>query len=628
MAIEFNCPNCNAFYRLDDKFAGKMGKCTKCQKAILIPFRSTAGPDKAAPSAGAVDAEALAAAAFAEVAPPPEKVAEAQAAAKKIAVTCQHCDFKFEVDASMAGKNTQCPDCKKLIRVAKPVEDKPADWRSTASNKPSMAKSDEPVPSGAWETQRKGVSAGALIDAGAVEEEPEDDEDKRDRRIRRIKQGLYGFALLGIVVFLVSYLWKGRQEGKQEKWMDKAVAEMEDKNEGSKKLEYQAAIHRFAGEYYVRSAKNRDDLTAALKFFDRSRDDLQKLPPANPDRNAMLIELGLAIVVCGGDSKEIGEERRLPWDKVYPLIRKCLDKIAPTESELRSRSMRMLTRRLTEREQAMLAVTVARLCSTDADQSEMIGRVGIELFLIGKKDLAEQVLSKAPEGQSPALTALWLALHPDQDLPPKNFPHVAPPPAKGAGVLSRESRLAYAEGRALQGRMDDARRIAELPGGDRLEAIVHVAAAAVDTGRADVAAAVLEKLAETIKNDSKGLIAGSWLMERGVELAARANRLDIAQAILDLMKEDATKAWAKLEVLRIKLAAQRKEKADETWVEIIEKPEDASLASALARAEVARHNAAISERAYTKTVEAMPKGTIRPFGYAGTALGGQDPRPK
>ena len=98
MAIEFNCPHCAAFYRLDERFAGKMGKCknAKCQKAILIPFRSTAGT-------GGVDAEALAAAAFAEEAPPPEKVAAAKEQAKKIAVTCQHCDFKFDVDESMAG---------------------------------------------------------------------------------------------------------------------------------------------------------------------------------------------------------------------------------------------------------------------------------------------------------------------------------------------------------------------------------------------------------------------------------------------------------------------------------------------------------------------------------------------
>jgi len=44
MAIEFTCPRCGSFYRLDEKFAGKTGKCknAKCQQAILIPPRSTA----------------------------------------------------------------------------------------------------------------------------------------------------------------------------------------------------------------------------------------------------------------------------------------------------------------------------------------------------------------------------------------------------------------------------------------------------------------------------------------------------------------------------------------------------------------------------------------------------------
>jgi hypothetical protein len=43
MAIECNCPHCAAFYRLDERFAGKMGRCKngKCQQSILIPFHST-----------------------------------------------------------------------------------------------------------------------------------------------------------------------------------------------------------------------------------------------------------------------------------------------------------------------------------------------------------------------------------------------------------------------------------------------------------------------------------------------------------------------------------------------------------------------------------------------------------
>jgi hypothetical protein len=42
MAIKFNCPHCAVFYRLDESFAGKMGKCmnTECQHSIVTPFCS------------------------------------------------------------------------------------------------------------------------------------------------------------------------------------------------------------------------------------------------------------------------------------------------------------------------------------------------------------------------------------------------------------------------------------------------------------------------------------------------------------------------------------------------------------------------------------------------------------
>ncbi|MEJ7595682.1 MAG: hypothetical protein WKF77_29580, partial [Planctomycetaceae bacterium] len=37
MAIEFNCPYCTATIRVPDAYAGKQGRCPKCDTKLLIP---------------------------------------------------------------------------------------------------------------------------------------------------------------------------------------------------------------------------------------------------------------------------------------------------------------------------------------------------------------------------------------------------------------------------------------------------------------------------------------------------------------------------------------------------------------------------------------------------------------
>ncbi len=629
MAIEFNCPHCGAFYKLDEKFAGKMGKCknAKCQQQILIPFRSTASTAQPVPPKK-IDAETLAAAAFSEE--PAVKKEAAAAPAKQIGITCQFCDHKFQVDSAMQGKNTTCPECGKIIRVQKIIEDKPADWRSKAGGRPSMAKATEPVPAGVWDGERKGVSVQALQKAGALEVEV-DEEESRERRMRRLKQILYGSALLGIVIFAVVYLLKMKKDRKEEGWMERAVAEIESPNEGSKKSDFRAAIYAYAGEYRVRAAQKPEELEAARKLFDKARDELQRLPETDPDRNAMLGELGAALVVCGGTAAEISEDRRLAWDKVHPLIRRCLDKIPADQSELRTRSLRLLTRKLNEKNQGLLAAKIARTSVVDADQPEAMGRVGIELFVLGKKDLAEQVLNElseqAPEGADavalPAPTILWLALHPDADVAPAGF--IPPPDPANARGVSRLSRLAYAEGQALQGRLDKARKIAELPGAepDRIESLLDVAGVALNTGKTAEAAEILDEVSAYFKAGAKAPSVDPWVLVRGVELAARANRQEAIQKFLDAITDESIKSWGRLEILRVKLAGQRQKKADDSWLEAIPDPPDARLAPALARAEFARHNTNAGEKF---DADSLPKGTIRPFGYSGIALGKQDSR--
>ena len=84
-------------------------------------------------------------------------------------------------------------------------------------------------------------------------------------------------------------------------------------------------------------------------------------------------------------------------------------------------------------------------------------------------------------------------------------------------------------------------------------------------------------------------------------------------------------AWAGLEILRARLAGHTKQKAEEGWLELVVEPSKVNLATAIGREEFARHNAAAGETSYANLIEkSWPKGFIRPFGYAGVALGNQD----
>ena len=57
MAIEFNCPYCTATIRVPDPYAGKQGRCPKCDTRLVVPM--VAGPGSTAPVASPTEATRL-----------------------------------------------------------------------------------------------------------------------------------------------------------------------------------------------------------------------------------------------------------------------------------------------------------------------------------------------------------------------------------------------------------------------------------------------------------------------------------------------------------------------------------------------------------------------------------------
>jgi len=213
-----------------------------------------------------------------------------------------------------------------------------------------------------------------------------------------------------------------------------------------------------------------------------------------------------------------------------------------------------------------------------------------------------------------------------QPAPAGNLPLIAPPEA---GSASDEARLAYAEGLALAGQMISALAVADLegPGGHegRVRAFAAVASVALDSGAPEAARAA-EAAARIIEQYMRSSPPPPWLMIRVAGLAARAGRLDAANGVVDTINDDSAKSWAKLEVLRGRLAAL-KDKGEDSWLDVLGDPSKPKVVQGLGREEMARHNAAVGESGYPKVVDTWPKA-MRAFGQAGTALGEQDRRRK
>ena len=87
--IKFACSECGKPIRVDDRYAGKRGKCPGCGAAVVVPA-------KAAP----------------------------------IAFSCSHCGHTLKVPPSYAGKKGKCPKCQQAIVVPtakeKPTAEAPA----------------------------------------------------------------------------------------------------------------------------------------------------------------------------------------------------------------------------------------------------------------------------------------------------------------------------------------------------------------------------------------------------------------------------------------------------------------------------------------------------------------------
>lgn len=604
MAIDFDCPHCGTHYRLKDEVGGKTATCKNpnCRKVIPIPKAQSSNGKPVAPA----DLDALAAAAF------HDEPVKAQAAQATIAVTCSGCDHTWQVDAAKEGKNVLCPECRRPNRVPLRQKLEKADWRTGQG--PSGARKDTGMDvQGAFGSAHMGgisdTTAREIVKSREAEEEPE------ERRAKLLKRG--GIALVTIAVLGAGgyFVFKGRKEAQQESRMEQAVADLK---KGSNDPRFHALILRASGEHKIRSSSGKKDTDAALQDLKLARNDLNRPAPvknSETDKNGILAQVALTMGDLLGTTAQVDKGERLKKEELITELRHTLQAI--TDADLAADVLRTLTRKFAEKGQPTAAEDVARqLTSNGMNPAEMVGQIGLELLRLSPetyRSQAEDILKRAG-GDAPAVQALRLALGQQPPAAKKS------PDPKAKGAESGPTPGAVAEAEAIKGNVAGANQNAGRAGAaeDCVKAFVAAAQVLIDTKPTEAA-----PLLDAAVGAAKQGTPSTWVVARLCRLLAKVGKFDVAESLMSVLPDEPAKSWARLEILRGRLAAAGTGKADDSWLTPLGDPTK-SPAAAKAHEEIARHNAAIGAGDYQATVKTWPSGTVQPFGMAGLILGRQD----
>lgn len=637
MPIRITCPHCKRGMLVDERLAGKKGKCKACQQPITVPPLPSANSAAAEPApapaqaAAPVDVEAEAAAMFADEQKPAEPVET-----KTIDLNCPFCDEAIHFPASDAGKRAPCPECRQIIKVPELVKKEAKDWRKVEARGPSGARQQEqPELEGAWSsTTARGVGQQTLQEAGVI---PKVKPPRTLWQKYRLPVLCGSLALVVGLIGLFGYQWWSRRALEGEVRAALAFADSPEAKPAEK-----AALALAAGEYYFRSRTSHTDPNtgrllaqgiAANNQFGKALTALRSVS-ASAEHDALLTDLALAEIELGGDKPDTEQGLRLPWDKVQQMLLATLREIREGEAKLHA--FREATRRLRERGQASRAPTLTNQLypAADADKAAALSAIGLDSLKAGDRPAAEkaaeaalllfpkQVKEKdakakaapAKENKAPPLRAEVIALGLLLEKDKKDLPAAGENPEDKANEL-----IGKAEALARQGKWEDARKLASRSEEKTVQfrallAIAEAAADAQQSETADIEAAV--KAAEEGAGKKPEL---AWSMLRLIKVASGSGLPEERiQALAGQIGNPALRGRAQLEVLRSRLSKSNEIVEDAA----ADKVEAKSLARSLAAQALARHNTRLN-KAYAGAVQAWPQ-PLRSFGALGFALGLQD----
>lgn len=625
MDIKFQCPHCGGTYQAPESMAGKKITCRRenCRLVIEVPTTSTGGNGTAAKPAPVrkpvpagtgtappppPDADALAASLLSEEQPTPDQIAAAEG--KPIPVQCPSCDHKFEVGRDKADKNVVCPECTYRFKVVVKEETKPRDWRE--GKKRLLEKDDQP--DDVWSAQATtAADRKSLKEAGAL---LADDEDEEGPSIfARLTKWTLALAGIAAVAFGVIYLRNTLAVTEQQSRIDDALQALRDA-ESEMPPTWAAAVWLSAGEHDLHYTETWEEFTQARDHLNAVRGNLTRASNS-AERDLLVARLAVAQLGLAGDEQAVKEDRGLDWNKLQTELRQTMQRLT-ADPDRRAYAFRELARGLIPTGETMRAVPVAQTIAGNT-APDLIGVIGIELFQAGKRELADQTWQRAralpSSGAAPSLQALAMALQ-GPDASPDQMPRFVDPPSPTNSAV--ESRRGFALGFALQGKTEDALRLAQDPGNPehRVRALVDLAEVFIksDPGFAGQA---LEAARGILINEVKNQKIPSWLPFRVALLSAQVGEIDPSFEVCEVIADPGLKAWAQMEAMRGHFATEPDEEYPANWLDKVGTEKD--LGHALAREAWVRQNVSAGG-SYDDVVEEW-SATMKPFGYAGIALG-------
>lgn len=688
MAIDTQCPHCDKRYRLKEELSGKSVRCQnpECRKAFTVsenaakpsltapPTATTNTPPstqsltaefpqqqatpKPQPKVGIpeprrtkpaakppVDADALALKALAEAEestaepePPPDQ--------RTIAMVCAVCDHTWTESWDKQGKNVICPDCRHRQKVPEQKKIEKADWRNPNANRPSLARSDVPVPDNVMGGEVRSVSVEALEQAGVIEDDVED-----RPRWHYVAVVLLPLMLVATLSYAVVSYYRATQQGTRDDVMAHALKDLTQAADTSllsptEAPLFRAMIYMAAGEHALRHVEpTPEHLEQAREQLVQARTEL-KAANKSWERDALFGELALAQCDLGGTPEQVAAGTRYAWKpsraataqivvhKIDRSIQQELlqtliamrDRERPCDFESRLSTVRRLTRKLTRLGQSDLIFGIVTQGFFPGEQPEALAACAVEEFLetgdgAHARTVAEEIKTALTSNNSSGLSvppmftqSLWLSVE-----PPITAPTLTAAPA-ARGELSDATRLAYTALHLIKKEPEKALAIANRPG--KLEP--RLKALALISEWSEPAEAV--QSAQDLVQKQKKPTATPLPLVRLARAAAHAQKLDTAEKLSAGIPDEGLRCWARAEVLRHQLhQSTTSTRVDPATVEVPTDGKQLRVGHALARMTVARHNARVEGHGKGRQqFDDWGAGTLKGFGLAGFALGLQD----
>jgi hypothetical protein len=610
MSIRFNCPQCQKTLKVPVQHAGRRARCPGCKNAVRIP---TLDPVVSA------EVEELAAATLGDE-PPAQKVEEKTVGVIKF--QCHFCDEPVEVSADLAGQQTPCPECRRIIKVPLPAKKEPLDWRKVTPRGPAAGlRRDEPAaPDGAWgSTNTSAVSAQAIIEAEALDKPP----------LTAKQWAVRGLALAGALAVIAGGVWSFMHWRGQnlQSWSLQRALEAVSAKETSLNNIHAAEIHRGIGEYLTRDGQAAEARQHFLKA--QARLNAEATPgKSSAEVETAALDLALTQADLFGTQEEVQAGTRLAWPDAAKELRATLRAI--TSPEARVEAVRHLARKLVHKAPVETATSIAETLAlhlaSETDRPDLLAVVGVELIRAGHTAAADAVATKAvgfydravePRPPiSPALVGLLVALQ--QEKAAQTVLGVVQPTTDTAN-LSAESRRGFALGWACLENWARAHQLANAPGSpaERWDALVAVADMGLiknpEEGRKAVDAAI-----DLLETELRGRLPDGWSLIRFTQIAATAGKADRIASVIATIPDPALRARAQIELERSQLAAGNPPSADALTPA---KDDPKPLLLGLRARHLAR-NADAGD--VLKTVASWEPESLRPLGYIAVALGVQD----